>query len=75
MTFYRCSKPFCVPMYDNDGRIMENRSFFVKKNSVWERTDEQNMLGGEVHLQDKVTGEWLEITSERLRECFNPKDE
>ena len=75
MRLYRCKKTFTLPMYDDDGHLIENERLPVIKGTMWERSDEENLLGGEIHLENRMTGEWIEITEERLNEYFSPKDE
>lgn len=74
MKLYRCNKTFTLPMYDDDGNMIENERFSVIRGTVWERSDEENLLGGEIHLENRITDEWIEITKERLNEYFSPKD-
>lgn len=73
--FYRCNKPFIVPMYDDDGYLDENENVYVRQGSVWEKTWEDKEVLKMVHLEDRATGDWLEISVDRLRECFSPKDD
>ena len=74
MRLYRCNKTFTLPMYDDDANLIENERLPVIRGTVWERSDEENLLGGEIHLENRMTGEWIEITQERLNEYFSPKD-
>lgn len=74
MMLYRCNKTFTLPMYDDDGNLIENERLPVIRGTVWERSDDENLLGGEIHLENRMTGEWIEITEERLNEYFSPKE-
>ena len=67
---YKCSKPFSVPRCDADGGLCENNVLHIKENSIWDEDDSCNILGGDIHLVNAATGEWIEIDMETLEENF-----
>lgn len=66
---YRCINSFTVDLYDNIG-MMTGGYVEVGRGSIWECDDETNVIGGEVHLDNPETMEWLEITEKDLEEYF-----
>lgn len=68
---YRCIKSFTVDKYDGRGFTKDGFTE-INRNSVWERDDEMDIIGGEVHLDNPETMEWLEITREDLKKYFEP---
>lgn len=63
---YRCIETFTVDCYDGDGNAD------IKCGSIWERDDETNIIGADVHLDNLETMEWLEIPEEDLEKYFEP---
>ena len=68
---YRCVIPFAVDKYDESG-FNTNGCFEIECGSIWECDDETNVIGGEVHLDNTETMEWLEIPEKDLEEYFEP---
>lgn len=70
---YRCINSFTVDLYDNIG-MMTGGYVEVGRGSIWERDDDEeaNVIGGEVHLDNPETMEWLEIPEKDLEEYFEP---
>lgn len=70
---YKCIETFQLEMCDDDGFSIENKYMSIKKDSVWENDDDEDMIiGGEIRLQcyDKKSCSWIEITSETLKSYF-----
>ena len=66
---YRCKKDFPIEIYDEHGMpTTEYRD--IKSGTVWTRDDNADYIGGEVHLDNEETMEWIEISHETLREYF-----
>lgn len=66
---YRCKKDFQIEIYDEHGMpTIEYRD--IKSGTVWTRDDNADYIGGEVHLDNEETMEWIEISHETLREYF-----
>ena len=76
MKQYRCIKSFSVPFYDGDGWLEdENKMLPVVEGSVWERDDSCDIIGGDIHLENRETGDWLEIDKTTLKENFSTINE
>ena len=70
---YKCIKELCLPKCDGDGFEIPNEYGFVEVGSIWERDDEGNMVGGDVHLDsldDDSDFGWVEMPFEELKENF-----
>ena len=72
-TFYRCTKSFALPYFDEDGHECEDKKCYVEKGDIFRRTS-ANYLGCEVHLEQEPLGNWIEISKAKLAECFVPKE-
>lgn len=72
-TFYRCTKSFALPYFDEDGHEYEDKKCYVWKGDIFRRTS-ANYLGCEVHLEQEPLGNWIEISEAKLAECFSPKE-
>lgn len=73
MKSYKCTKPFCVDKYDDDGFLIENSSIVIEEGKVYELNESEHMMiGGKehVHLDNVDDGSWLEITKEHFEEYF-----
>ena len=71
MKRYKCKKPFCVDIYDDDGFMIENSVVVIDEGKIYELDDSgHTIIGGEVHLDSIDDGSWLEITKGILEECF-----
>ncbi len=73
MKSYKCTKPFCVDKYDDDGFLIENSSIVIEEGKVYELNESGHMMiGGKehVHLDNVDDGSWLEITKEHFEEYF-----
>lgn len=70
---YKCIKEMCLPKCDGDGFEIPNEYGFVTVGSIWERDDNGNLIGGDVHL-DSVNDDsdfgWIEMPFEELKENF-----
>lgn len=70
---YKCINEMCLPKCDGDGFEIPNEYGFVAAGSIWERNDEGNLIGGDVHLDslndDSDLG-WIEVSFENLKENF-----
>jgi hypothetical protein len=64
---FKCIKGFVVDKYDEHEVLVENESFLVPIDSVWDLSEISHM--SEVRLESDEYG-WLEITLEDLKECF-----
>ena len=67
MIRYKCIKSFSIPEVDLDG-FDEGRLHEVEVGSVYERDDELNILGADVHLEGEH--DWIEISYKDLKEYF-----
>lgn len=68
---YRCINSFTVDRYDGNGFTTDGFTE-ISRNSIWERDDEMNIIGGAIHLDNPETMEWLEISKSDLEEYFEP---
>lgn len=66
---YRCINSFTVDSYDFNEMPTEEY-VEISRGSIWERDDETNIIGAEVHLDNPETMEWLEISEKDLEEYF-----
>ena len=70
---YKCIKEIRLPKCDGDGFEIPDVYSLVKAGSIWERNDRVNFIDGEIHLDsldDDSDFDWIEISSETLREDF-----
>lgn len=70
---YKCVKEMCLSKCDGDGFEIPNEYGFVTVGSIWERDDDANIIGGDVHLESLDNASdfgWLEITFDDLEENF-----
>lgn len=70
---YKCVKEMYLLKCDGDGFEIPNECGFVKVGSVWERDDDVNIIGGDVHLEcldNDFDFGWIEITFDDLKENF-----
>ena len=67
---YRCIKEFQIPLYDSETDGWTDEEMAIKKDSVWSEDNGTKIIDGEIRLENDNTGEWIEITKERLDECF-----
>ena len=71
---YRCIRGFTVPKFDDDG-FETDEELNIEEDSVWEFSDSKSrIIGGEVRL-DSDEYDWLEISKELFRMCFEPVKE
>lgn len=68
---YRCKEDFELDCYTDEGMLTIGR-VEIAHGSIWERDDETNIIGAEVHLDNNDTMEWMEITEKDLDEYFEP---
>ncbi len=67
--FYECIKDFQIEIYDEHGFSTCEYST-VKSGSKWERDDDTDIIGGDVHL-DSVDGlQWIEVSNDTLSDYF-----
>ena len=66
---YNCIKDFNIQLYEEDGFPLDEHKT-VTIGSVWCEDKETNIIGGEIHLDCFETLDWIEITRDRLSECF-----
>ena len=71
---YRCKESFELDCYTDEGMLNIGR-VEIACESTWERDDETDIIGGEVHLDNPETMEWLEISEEDLERYFEPLTE
>lgn len=70
--FYECIKDFQIENYDEHG-FPKCEYSTIKSSSKWERDDETDIIGGEVHLDsldDDSDFGWIEMSIEKLKENF-----
>ena len=69
---YKCIKPFSVCCYDIEiDDYDESQSYDVELGSIWEKEEDDlsgSYTGADIHL-DGDNG-WLEVSEEKLIECF-----
>lgn len=68
---YKCIKSFSVPSYNNNGFVDENNYLVIEEGTIW--TLEQSgvsIIGGELHLDNVETMEWIEISKDDLEKHF-----
>lgn len=73
MKSYKCTKPFCVDIFDEDGFLIENSSIVIEEGKVYELNESGHMMIGgtdHVHLDNVDDGSWLEITKGTLKRMF-----
>lgn len=71
---YTCTHGFCVPKYDEDGRLADYSD--VEPGDVYELVDMcRRFVGGPNSVRLKGAKNWLEIGHDRFRECFVPAEE
>lgn len=70
MKKYRCIKAFSVNRLDEDGCADEERSFYVRKGSRWYESGDNFQTDAEITLLKENNMDWLGISKERLKECF-----
>lgn len=71
MKTYECIKPFNVPCYDTGTDFYDEiQRYNVEVGSVWEREEDDDFsyTGADIHLEGDAG--WLEISEEKLKECF-----
>ena len=71
---YRCKESFELDCYTDEDMLTIGR-VEIACESTWERDDETDIIGGEVHLDNPETMEWLEISEEDLKRYFEPLTE
>lgn len=71
---YRCKEYFEIDCYTEECMLTIGR-VEIACGSTWERDDETDIIGGEVHLDNVETMEWLEIPKEDLERYFEPLTE
>lgn len=68
---FNCIKDFCVDLVDDNGLPTKEDGCKVKKGSMWKLDDTGNTLtGAELRLENLTGLEWIEISKQRLNECF-----
>lgn len=70
---YRCVNSFTVDKYTDNGFNTEG-FVEISRDSIWERDNETNIIGADVHLDNTETMDWLEISEEELEEYFEPSN-
>lgn len=68
---YRCIEPFEVDCYTGDGMLTEGR-IEITRGSIWDRDNDTDIIGAEIHLDNEETMELLEIPEEDLKKYFEP---
>ena len=71
---YRCIESFEVDSYSDAGTLDVVGRIEIACGGIWERDDETDIIGAEVHLDNVETMEWLEILKEDLGKYFEPVD-
>lgn len=66
---YKCIKDLSIPILDENWYEETGKYIIVKAGQIWIRDDETNNIGADVHL-DYEDGNWIEISNETLKECF-----
>lgn len=69
---YRCIKPFNIEKYDEDC-MPTGKYNTIAKDSIWEKIEGANYIGGEVHLESEDLS-WIEITEDTLEAYFERVD-
>lgn len=72
---YACKKRFYVPLLDEDGAMLE-QSYVVEVGDVYTRDDSGYRVAGGPNTVRLLGGDggWIEITKDRLDECFESAD-
>lgn len=65
---YRCINEFYIEIYD-EGWMPTGEYRTISAGTVWELDESTNNIGGDVHLDNDDEG-WIEISREKLEECF-----
>lgn len=71
---YRCIEAFEVDCYTDEG-MSNGERVEIAYGSIWERDNETDIIGAEIHLDNVETLEWLEIPGKDLEEYFEPLNE
>lgn len=71
---HRCIEAFEVDCYTDEGMLNGER-VEIACGSIWERDNETDIIGAEVHLDNVETSEWLEIPGKDLEEYFEALNE
>lgn len=67
---FRCKKAFSIPCYDEDGNQIQGKEFYVETGQVYTLDESgSTLLSVDIHL-DSENGYWIEISKQRLKECF-----
>ncbi len=54
--------------------MIDNKYKKIKEGSIWEQS-ERHIIWGEVHLDGVDNDFWIEVTKERLKDCFVEVDQ
>lgn len=72
--FYECIKDFQIENYDEHG-FPKCEYSTIKSGSKWERDDETDIIGGDVHLESADGLQWIEISKDTLRDFFKESED
>lgn len=70
MKKYKCIKAFSVPRFDEYEEEIEGKSFYVRKGSKWEESEDFYPIDAEIILLKDNGVDWLGISNETLAEHF-----
>lgn len=74
MMFYECVNDFQIEKYDEHG-FPTCEYLTVKIGSKWERDDDTDIIGGEVHLENVDGSQWIEISNDTLMDYFRESED
>lgn len=69
MARYKCIENFSLQLYEDDFPV-ENKFIDVGLGTIWESDSTQNIIGADIHLDNKDSYDWIEISDETLDKCF-----
>jgi len=66
---YKCIHTFEIEEYDNGW--CQNRTISIPEGSMWEINSNENIAGGDIHLENVPNDdEWIEISESDLEKYF-----
>lgn len=66
---YKCIKDFTLEKYDDHG-FPTGEYMTINKGSKWRIDKKTNIIGGEIHLDDVESEQWIEIPKETFQSFF-----
>lgn len=66
---FECIKDFQIDKYDENG-FSTSDYITIRSGSKWQIDETEDIIGGEIHLDDIDGSQWIEVSKETLREYF-----